>query len=137
MIMGTRKMEMLLEDVNFDELVIGRDGKTLVLKFIDMNEGNPVSALKCSSVFMLNYQNTFEVDDGLACYVGEVGYSHVAENEVSEWLRRNNFSFSTSVIGGKNLNDSGLIWLHIEGGEVIVDVACQGLEHNGQLVACV
>ena len=60
----------VIDDVNLDQIVFGRDGKTLRLEFIDMYQGAPVGTLECRDVILLNYNNGDS--EGFATYVAAI-----------------------------------------------------------------
>ncbi len=119
---------ILFEDVNLDELKISPDGKDIFLKFIDMNAGFPVGVIKCSSVYSLNYQNIFDLDDGFSCYIGEVVCQRIEQNEFSSILKKISFSFSLNDQSFYMPKRKELFVLHAEGGEVVIDIVCASFE---------
>ncbi|KZN37865.1 hypothetical protein N480_14070 [Pseudoalteromonas luteoviolacea S2607] len=109
----------LLSDVNLDEITFGKDGKSLRLSFIDMNEGDSLGELDCSSVYSFDHQNCFEDDDSLAAYAGEVSYKIIEVSEISDYLKKSGYAFS-----GDELINSKLFVISIDGGEVSLKVVC-------------
>ena len=114
----------LFTDVNLDKLVFSSDGKSIDIYLIDMYEGASIGTLRCSSVFLCNYQNSFVDDDCLACYVGEVEYTKLDNSSENEFLKKLGYGFYNKDGGLYRPESNELFHIHIEGSEVMLDIIC-------------
>jgi len=114
-------MKTLFEDVNLAQIDISRDGMNITLTFVDMHGGNLCGKLECVSVFAFNYHNNFLPDgnDGFACYVFEVTLQEIPKGDIESYLKKMNYGFNSFTLSYDYCN-----LLHIEGGDVIIDVLC-------------
>jgi hypothetical protein len=126
------EMEYIFENVNLANLDIADDGKKVVLDFLDMTSNNweSIGKIRCNNVFLLNYQNSFlpDMDDGFACYVGEVTLQRIKKNEYDKFIFNHRFG---SIESGGNYIDfpyEEANLLHLESGDVIIDIMCENLE---------
>ncbi len=114
----------LLSDVNLGAVKFSIDGRNINLSFLDMYDLQPLIDLQCCGVCMLNMQNTFEDDEGFACYIGEVNCIVVERKHLKDWLQEHNYSFSGNT--GLYLPGNGdLKWLSLDSGEIVIDILCQ------------
>ena len=111
----------ILSDVNLDEISFSKDGKSIELYFIDMNEGEGIGTLKCIGVLSFKYQNYFEDDDSLAAYIGEVNYEKIKS---TKRLKSLNYNYHD----GELQMEGGLTLINIEGGELVLEVICREAE---------
>jgi hypothetical protein len=120
----------LFSDVNIDEVTFSPDGKKVTLSFVDMHEGEPIGIIQCLSVLLFNYQNIFDDGEGFAAYVGEVTCSRIESKNISSFLSNMNFKFSGADGNVYTPNIQNLFALHVEGGEVILDIVCEVVEKD-------
>ncbi|WP_139281595.1 hypothetical protein [Vibrio aerogenes] len=120
----------LLSNVNLDGINFHPDGRTIELEFIDMDEGDSVGTIKCTQVFICHYQNTFEYDDGFACYVGEVECHEIISEDIVSLLEKHNYGFTGNSGGIYKPVEDSLFKLHLESGEILLDVICGDVEFN-------
>jgi len=125
----------ILSDVNLDEVLFSPDGRDLTLKFVDMDTGTEKTIIKCQSVYLFNFSNTFEKDDGVACYVGEVTCEKISNSVRDEWLSKRNFGFSNMDGSIYSPTDKDLYNFHVEGGEIVIDIACERVKKDGILIS--
>lgn len=115
----------LLEDINLSELSFSDNGRTLTIEFINMFDGGPCAQLTAKGVVVCNYQNTFGHDDSaLPAYVGEVTCQELREKEAASVLSGLGYGFLGSG-GATYVSRLGYFHIHIESGELIVDLVCE------------
>lgn len=116
----------VLEDANLDRIEISRDGKSVILTFLDMLEGKTNLTVKCDGVVILDYQNAFFADDGFAVYVGHVNVDQVSQEQAKSSLTQLRYQFHSDE--DSNWPYMGPCFLvHVEGGEVLLRVLCQNV----------
>lgn len=115
-------------DVNLDQVIISQDGKSVEMKFCDMSVGKDIGSIKCSHVFIFKYQNTFEDDDGFACYIGEVVCEKLIEKRALEVLSRLGYGFYGSDSALYKPSVDSLFHLQLVGGEVMLDIVCGAVD---------
>ena len=120
-------MKNLFSDQNLDSVSFEKCGTSLKLEFINMYDGDKSYVVKCYGVRILNYQNNFEEDEGLACYVGEV-----TSETVFGKTYKDKIGFDLVFDGSSNEN-SEYILLRVLGGDVHITVLCEdfNLESSG------
>ncbi|WP_449252216.1 hypothetical protein [Chitinimonas lacunae] len=121
---------LLWKDVNLDKLVVSPDGRSVQVVLSDMTQGMPLAILECSDCFLLNFQNIFSDEDGFACYIGEVKCDFVEGDAVSDLLVSQHFMFSTSIGHPVLPLGESMIWVHLEGGDVLVKIGCRNIFCN-------
>ena len=119
-----KKIDTLLSDINLSSLSLTNDGRVLTIDFLNMADVSHCAQLIADGVVAFNYHNTFETDDdALPAYVGEVTCRELREQDKDAALSRLGYGFL-----GKGcatfLPESGRIHIHIEGGEVSIDLIC-------------
>lgn len=124
----------LLSDINLDEVIFSPNGKDLTFKFVNMTDGALINIIKCKSIFIFTYNNTFEDDDGFACYVGEVTCERISHSNLKKWLTEKRFSFYDVDKSIYVPTTRDLFNLHIEGGQIVIDLACEAIEKDGVMV---
>ena len=112
-------------DVNLAEIAFARDGLELTLTFLSMDNGSEVGRLRCSGLLAVKYHTVLSA---LPLYVGEVNHDEFDSSQATEALKRLDYSF---------VNGSGSVliprldrlhYVHIEGGEVYMEIICKGLD---------
>jgi hypothetical protein len=114
----------IIENINLGSFKVSLNGKDFEFELLDMNFGKHYGTLKCKNVYYFEYQNTFEDDDGFACYLCEI-YSFNLENSVAvSQLKEKNFRFLNQnneiCIPGSNVQN-----VVLESGEVFIDLYCE------------
>ncbi|MFA0789278.1 hypothetical protein ACCI51_01900 [Microbulbifer echini] len=114
-----------MSDVNLDSVKFSVDGRDICLSFLDMYELQPLADIQCKSVSMFNMQNTFEEDEGFACYIGEVNCETVDRESLGSWLKENKFGFSGG--NGKTYlpGEGDLKILSLYSGEITIEILCK------------
>jgi len=129
----------ILEDVNLSEISISKDGRNIVFQFSELYKDDRCAEVICSSVYVFNYHNIFEDEyDGLPCYVGEVDYGEVHGLNLCQKLTELNFGFvvekdPTDPNSGSKTYlppNNKAYFLHIEGGQVDIDIVCGEVKIN-------
>ncbi|MDO6528191.1 hypothetical protein Q4519_21225 [Motilimonas sp. 1_MG-2023] len=118
------KNKLIYSDVNLDSIKLLPDGRTIELIFLDMYKGLEIGKITCANVYSFCYQNTFEENEGLACYIGEVGYEVIKPDEYATFLELNNYSFLGRGGSTYEPKEAELYKLHLESGDVMLDVIC-------------
>ncbi|EEF62124.1 hypothetical protein Cflav_PD6399 [Pedosphaera parvula Ellin514] len=83
-----------------------------------MTDGQPCARLIANGVILLHYHNIFDSGDGLAAYVGEVTVQELGMDESGLVLSQLGYGFR-----GSGMERHSML-IHIEGGEVAVDIVC-------------
>ncbi|MCR9197401.1 MAG: hypothetical protein NXI04_02040 [Planctomycetaceae bacterium] len=116
----------VLEDANLDRIEIGRDGKSVILTFLDMLEGRTCLTLRCDGLVILEYQNAFFAEDGFAVYVGHVGVDQISQEQTKSNLKQMRYQFDSEEASDWQANGQCFL-VHVEGGEVLLRVLCQNV----------
>jgi hypothetical protein len=117
------KIIQLFKDVNLSDINIQNYGRDVLLKFCDMQDGEICGSIHLKNVYILNYHNIFEdKDDGLACYIGEVTIAELQGEEASSKLNVLGFQFEGCDGLTYLPQSSTLFFLHLEGGELAIDL---------------
>ena len=126
-------MRKILEDVNLSNISISKDGKEILFQFNRLQNDAARVEVVCSSVYVFNFHNVFEDEyDGLPCYVGEVRYGRICGSDLCRKLKELNFGFRVEEDpvepnSKKRMyipGDRKAYFLHMEGGEVDIDIIC-------------
>ncbi len=113
----------IMDDVNLDKIVIDKSGKACRLEFINLRDGAPVGVIECMDVILINYHNVMDFE-GLATYVGQVDLDELGGDLGRAKLCDLGFKFRDSL-GHTGTTNSGTVrHLHVEGGEVCIDLCC-------------
>ncbi len=113
----------IMNDVNLDKILVNREGKAVRLEFINMQDGGLVGFIECEDVLLFNYHNVMDAE-GLAIYVGHVDVDELVGDAARTTLAKLGFGFRDSL-GRTGTTESGVIQhLHVEGGEVSIDLCC-------------
>ena len=118
----------LISDANISSIKFSVDGKNIDFEFLDMAIGKPIFLLKCKQVYIFNYYNNFDEDEGLACYVGEVSVEQFEKDSVEEQFVKSGYNFidlSSRICIPKVNSFSGI---NIVGGELSINVICAEYE---------
>lgn len=123
---------ILLSNINLDGISFNNLGRGVEFSFIDMDKGEPLTNLQCNAVYLFNYHNSFSDDEGFACYIAEVTYEFIPADLASKILMKYNFSFIN--LDGSTLvpTKKDLINLHIESGDIVVDIICEEIFQDGK-----
>lgn len=124
----------ILKDINLDEIKFSPDGRDISINFLNMSDGSLENILECKSVYYFKFQNCFEVDDGFACYVGEVNYELIKNSELSDWLAKIQYGFYNNDRTPLIPTKTDLYSVHIEGGEIIIELVCEKMLLNKKLL---
>lgn len=114
----------LLCDVNLAEITFGDGGQTLALTFLNMNDGSTVGILRCDGLLVVKYHTVLS---SLPLYVGEVNHDEVGNSQGLELLKRSDYSFLDESGTILNPRLDRLHYVHIEGGEVYIEIVCKEL----------
>ena len=117
---------ILLSDINLDKILFNETGSTIELRFIDMNEGLNIAAIKCISILAFNFQNCFDDQDYLPCYVGEMECRKLSDSEAIRELEKLHYGFlnnDVSSLGQLNV-------IHLDGGEISMRIVCRDVEYQ-------
>ncbi len=130
-------MKKVLEDVNLETICISSDGRQLRFEFSDMAQRKKCANLVCGSTHLFRYANTFtNAEDGLPCYVGEVGLEELAGTELQERLRVLDYGFGVDLTPWRPDAKTRTVQIpfvehafavHMEGA-IVVDVVCAQLD---------
>ncbi|MDR3490884.1 MAG: hypothetical protein P4M12_02430 [Gammaproteobacteria bacterium] len=121
----------ILSDINLSNMSFNKLGRGVEFKFLDMQKGEPISNIQCNAVYLFNYHNTFSEDDGFACYIVEIECTLIPHDSVNKWLANNNFGFMDMNGGVYVPSKKDLIHLHIESGDIVIDLACEEIIKDG------
>ncbi len=126
-------MKKVLEDVNLETICIGPDGRQVTFEFSDMAQRKKCANLVCGSTYLFRYDNDFtDADEGLPCYLGEVGLEELAGTELQERVRVLGYGFGVDLIPWRPDAKTRTVRIpsvehafavHLEG-EIVVDVVC-------------
>jgi hypothetical protein len=121
----------LLRDVNLSEIYIYPDGTKITIKFLSMFDGHAVATLTTYDVIVFNYHNAFDCSaDALPTHVGEVTCRSIAQEQVHICLAALAYKFAIADDYSQSTLMNGAILIHIEGGEVAIDILCGRYEIN-------
>jgi hypothetical protein len=121
--------ELLFRDVNLAEIVFSGEGQELNLSFLNMSDGSEVGRLKCQGLLALEYHTTISP---LPLYVGEVNHDEFEAFQATEMLRNLKYSFCGQSEISVHPPLGRLHHLQIEGGEICIQVVCEGLTIYGK-----
>ena len=88
-----------------------------------MIDGKASEQLVAEGVVALNYHNTFEKDDALPTYVGEVTCRVIQGEELECILLRLGYGFLAQGVT-TFIPKAQCFHIHVEGGELTVDLIC-------------
>ena len=118
-------MSCILQDVNLSNVQMSTDGRTISIGFIDMFDGKCLGHLSLESVLVFRYFNAFESsEDSFPAYVGKVICRELVPDEITAELVNLGYRFIAG--DGQIFIPSGksLFLIHIEGGEVSIEIIC-------------
>lgn len=114
----------IFSDVNLDQISFSMNGRDLVFIFLNMTDGAQICEIKCASVYLFRYDNSFKNDDdGFACYVGEVSCHRIPRSYLKSW---NYERYEPS--------EDDLFHFYIEGGEISISLACEKVIVGGNQI---
>jgi hypothetical protein len=116
--------KQLLNDVNLANIAFGKDGQEITLSFLSMTDGGEVATLRCSGLLVLKYQTVLFP---LPLYVGEVNHEEFTNMQIAELLRGFDYSFFDQSGNTFDPHLERLHNVHIEGGEVYIQIVCKEL----------
>jgi hypothetical protein len=100
-----------------------------------MTDGRPCAQLTANGVVMLNYHNAFDNDDdALPAYIGEVTCRELGVKEADSVLSGLGYGFIGNG-GTIYVPKLGCFHIHIEGGELAIDMVCEKFKlsrHEGE-----
>ena len=117
--------DLLLKDVSLATVSLSADGTAVGMEFLSLQDGAPCAALQCRRVILLAFRNAFEHNkDAFPCYLGEVVREDLSSSSLRE--RLDGFQYGFSRGDGSTYMPAGSrgVHVHLEGGEVILDVIC-------------
>ena len=131
MLAGFLEIDMrIMDDVNLSRVVMGEEGTSVCFELIDMQQGAPIGIIHCENVLLFNFHSVMDMD-GFAVYVGQVDVDEYHGDMARAKLAELGFCFRDSL-GRTSMTESGIVHhLHIEGGEICVDVCCGGYHYVG------
>ena len=118
---------MLWEDVGLDEIAISKDGRSVLIRLIDLTHGAEIGKLLCLDYFCYSIHNNFSGrDNGFACYVGEVRCDLLEGASLEEFAAQQGYAFKCKE--GRYLESGSVGFsMHIESGEIVVDIGCRSI----------
>ena len=115
----------LRRDGNLSDIFIYPDGTRLAINFLSSFDGGAVSRLTVYGVIAFNFHNTFDCPaDALPTYVGEVTCRPIAQEQIHSCLGSLAYGFTFKGDYRPNTLASTANLIHIEGGEVAIDILC-------------
>lgn len=114
----------LINDTNISSIKFSIDGKNIIFDFLDMIIGKPIFLLKCKQVYLFNYCNNFDKDEGLTCYVGEVSVERLVKDNIEKQFIKLGYNF-TDLSGRICIPEvNNFFCINIAGGELSINVIC-------------
>ena len=113
-------METLDSNINLAEISIPY-GNQIVFEFINTYNGEFLRKVVCNNIIKLCYENVFQLNDGLPCFICEIKYKKLSVIELEDALRFFSYSFS------KKLDKDSYYLFSLESGEVNIDVLCESV----------
>lgn len=114
----------LINDTNISSVKFSIDGKNIIFEFLDMIIGKPILLLECKQIYVFNYCNNFDEDEGLACYVGEVSVERFAKDNIEKQFIKSGYNF-TDFSGRICIPEANnFCGINIVGGELSINVIC-------------
>jgi hypothetical protein len=115
----------LLQDSNLSEVAFGSNGQELFLTFLSMEDGREVARLRCHGLLVVKYHS---VSSPLPLYVGEVTHEKIDVQNSTLRLASLDYGFTNQDSRSLHPNSEGIHFVHIEGGELDIDIACADVE---------
>ena len=114
----------LIKDINISSVTFSIDGKDIIFEFLDMFNGKLAFSLKCKQVYVFNYCNNFDDDEGFACYVGEISVVKLSKNNIENQLI--NLGYNFIDLDGRTVipESNDFCSINIIGGELLISVIC-------------
>jgi len=114
----------IIENVNLGSFKVSLNGRDFEFELLDMNLGKYYGTLKCKNVYHFEYQNAFEDDDGLACYLCEIYSFNLENSEAVSQLKAKNFIFLKQN-HDLCIPSSNIQRVVLESGEILIDLYCE------------
>lgn len=113
--------QLIVQDTNLSEFSFESDGQLLRLSFLNMRDGHEEARIECRGIIAVKYHS---VGVPLPLYVGEVVHEEISGDTLAQSLDKLGYGFLNQA-GAKFLpRREGLHFVHIEGGEIDIEVAC-------------
>jgi hypothetical protein len=122
------KSQRVLSDVNLSECNFSARNLTASLEFLNMTDGAPIATCICHRT-VLFHSHTLP-DISFSVYVGEVDIAEIELKSEAESLLENlKYGWAVSSYANEwRPGESKLFHIHIEGGDVIVDIVCEDMQ---------
>ncbi len=119
--------QCLLHDTNLSEIAFTSNGPALVLSFLSMYDGREELRLNCRGLLIVKYHS---ISSPLPLYVGEVIHEEISAEDTKLRLAHSGYGFTNQDGTVLTLRSERLHFVHLEGGEIDIDIVCTEVAFN-------
>lgn len=120
--------KLLLKEVMLNKIDFMQDKNAVCFEFYDAPTGKGIGKVVCEDVFKMDMNTAFLYDEEkFPCFVLDVTYSQLKDNEVANYFNKLNYAFRNEK--EPMIPQSDLYWyFRIEGGPVQLEVISSNIE---------